>query len=271
MVSIASTLKTSMAKRAGRFGRAAFWGWTILAALWWSLVPAAESPIAASIASATRPEGDREEDSWRDPQAVLQFLGAKPGMNVVDYFAASGYYSELLSRIVGPKGSVILYNNPQYADFAGEQLKRRTANNRLPNVRVVTAPTDEFKLPRASIDAALFVLSYHDIYWQPKEASAPFGHAPQITADLFLAMKPGGVVVVVDHAAVTGADPAKSVDALHRIDPERVKDDFKKAGFVFDGASDALRHPADDRSKLVFDPGLRHKTDQFIFRFRKPS
>jgi predicted methyltransferase len=231
----------------------------------------APSAIAAAISSPQRFAGDSDEDAWRHPQTVLEFLGVKPGMQVLDYFAAAGYYSELLSRCVGPEGSVIVYNNPAYAEFAGEKLTARFANKRLPNARLLTAPTSELKLAANSLDGVLFVMSYHDLYWTPKDATGPLGDPAAVTALLYKSMKPGGVVVVVDHVANAGGNVAKVVDDLHRIDPQVVKQDFTKAGFVFDGASTALQHSGDDHSKLVFDEAIRHKTDQFIYRFRKPA
>lgn len=229
------------------------------------------SLVPSAVSATDRFPGDSEEDAWRKPKAVLEFMGVEPGMNVLDYFAGSGYYSELLSRSVGPSGSVIVYNNPGYAQFAGDKLVKRFENNRLPNAKIVTTPTNELKLEPDSLDGVLFVMSYHDLYWQPKEAKAPFGDTAQVTADLFKAVKPGGVVVVEDHIANAGGETAKIVDALHRIDPQVVKDDFTKAGFVFDAESAELKNTTDDHSKLVFDESLRHKTDQFIFKFRKPG
>ena len=54
------------------------------------------------------------------------------------------------------------------------------------------------------------------------------------------------------------------------LDPEVVKADFKRAGFVFAGESALLRNRADDHSLLVFDPKIRGATDRFIFKFKKP-
>jgi predicted methyltransferase len=240
--------------------------------------PAASSPpekplslIPSALSSPDRFAGDIDEDAWRKPKAILEFMGVEPGMHVLDYFAGAGYYSELLSRSVGPSGAVIVYNNPGYAEFVGEKLIKRFENNRLANTKVVTAPTNELKLESNSLDGVLFVMSYHDLYWQPKEAKEPFGDTAQVTAGLFQAVKPGGVVVVLDHVANPGGDTAKVVDALHRIDPQVVKNDFTKAGFVFDGESTVLKNESDDHTKLVFDEPLRHKTDQFIFKFRKPA
>ena len=225
--------------------------------------------IVASIDHPERFSGDSDEDVWRQPRDVLLFLGVRADMDVLDYFAGSGYYTELLSRAVGPNGSVVAYNNPGYAEFAGDKFVKRFANQRLANAKTITAPTDQLKLESQSLDAVLFVLSYHDLYWQPKEATQPFGNPAQALAGLHRALRNDGVVVVVDHAAAPGGDTAQVVDALHRIDPQVVKDDFAKAGFEFVEESNALSHPNDDLQKPVFDPTVRHNTHQFTFKFRK--
>jgi predicted methyltransferase len=85
------------------------------------------------------------------------------------------------------------------------------------------------------------------------------------------AMKPGAVIGVIDHVANPSSDTRATVDKLHRIDPEVVKADFKRAGFVLVGESKLLANPADDHSLLVFDPKIKGKTDRFIFKFKKPS
>jgi predicted methyltransferase len=83
-------------------------------------------------------------------------------------------------------------------------------------------------------------------------------------------MKPGGVIGVIDHVANPGGDTRATVEKLHRIDPDVIKADFQRAGFVLDGTSDLLRNPADDHSLLVFDPNIRGKTDRVVVKFKKP-
>jgi predicted methyltransferase len=227
--------------------------------------------IAAAIASPERPVDDREQDARRKPAELLGFLGAAPGMHVIDAFSAGGYYTELLSRIAGPSGSVIAYNNGAYAKFAAKGIEARYANGRLPNVRQVTEEVDKLSLPAGSLDAALFVMSYHDLYWRPTDGSWPETNPIQLLGVLHDALKPGGVVVVQDHVANPGSDAIETVDSLHRIDPALVRRDFEAAGFVFDGESPMLARTDDDHTKLVFDPSIRGKTDQFVYRFRKPA
>ena len=76
-------------------------------------------------------------------------------------------------------------------------------------------------------------------------------------------------MLVIDHAAAAGSGTRDS-NALHRIDPATVRAELEKAGFKFEGESLLLRNADDPRTALVFDPAIRGKTDQFIYRFRKP-
>jgi predicted methyltransferase len=87
---------------------------------------------------------------------------------------------------------------------------------------------------------------------------------------VFAALKPGGVYVVLDHAAMPGSG-VSATETLHRIDPARVKADVLAAGFKLDAESTILADKADDHTKNVFDPAIRGHTDQFLFRFKKPN
>jgi len=227
--------------------------------------------IDAAIASPERPAADRDQDERRKARNVLEFSGIESGMTVLDAFSAGGYYTELLARVVGPEGQVIAFNNPPYARFAEKGIAARYAGDRLPNVRQVTSTIEELELAPASLDAVIFVMSYHDLYWRPADGSWPPTDPAQLLAKLHAALKPGGVIVAQDHVAAAGGDTAAVVDKLHRIDPAVVKADFARAGFSLDGESDVLAHPDDAHTAMVFDEAIRGKTDQFLFRFRKTA
>lgn len=240
----------------------------------WSILPTAQATdmavVDAALKSAERPKSDLEQDERRKARDVLAFAGVGPGMHVVDMFSAGGYYTELLSKIVGPKGGVVAYNNPEYAKFADKEIAARYAADRLPNVKQVTVPIEALSLDPGSLDVVLFIMSYHDIYWRPADGSWPVTDGKQVLGKLLPALKPGGVVIVQDHVDKAGADPLVNVDKIHRIDPAVVRRDFEQAGFVLDGESKVLAHPDDDHTKLVYDDVIRGKTDQFIYMFRKP-
>jgi predicted methyltransferase len=223
--------------------------------------------IDAALANTDRFAGDADQDAWRHPADVLKFLELRPGQRVLDYFAAAGYNTELMSRVVGPEGKVIAYNNPEYRKFAEDAPAKRYGANRLPNVTELTTPVEALQLDPASLDAALFVQSYHDLYWRPKKGWPATDPAKALT-QLVPALKPGGVVVVVDHVANAG-DPTETVNALHRIDPAVIKRDFEAAGLKFEGESPLFANAGDDHTKEVFDKSIRHKTDQVMYKFRK--
>jgi predicted methyltransferase len=232
--------------------------------------PEQSDAIAAAVANPQRLAGDAEEDGWRRPAELLRLLEVRPGAHVIDYFSAGGYFTELLSYAVGAQGEVIAYNNEPYRKFAGERPTLRYANGRLPNVTELTAPPESLELEPQSLDGALFMLSYHDLYWRPEDGGWPRTDAAQALRTLVPALKSGAVVLVVDHAAAAGADPQQSVTALHRIDPAVVRRDFLAAGLQLVDESTLLKNLQDDHSKPVFDESIRHRTDRLVQRFTKP-
>ena len=123
----------------------------------------------------------------------------------------------------------------------------------------------------SELDAVLLILSYHDIYYAPGDGSWPDIDGPEMLQTIYDALAPGGVLGVVDHAAVPGTPNDDAGNELHRIDEESAKAEILAAGFVLDGEHDALRNPDDDRSKPMFVEGIRGYTDRFILRFRKPE
>jgi predicted methyltransferase len=234
-------------------------------------VPTEDAALAikSAIGSGARLADDRAQDEWRRPLAVLTFLQVKPGMRVLDVFAGGAYYTELLSYVVGD-GAVLAYNNKAYAQYAAKDLDAHFAGGRLPNVKRIEVEAGDLKLVPGELDAAIFIRSYHDVYWFPKDGSWPPVDGARLLKEVFNALKPGAAVVVQDHVANPGGDPRDVVGKLHRIDPEVLKRDFRAAGFVLDAESDALRNAADDHTLPIFDPKIQHHTDDMLLRFRKP-
>src|SRR5574338_1008447 len=236
-------------------------------------MPAAAQPAPvvtpAVLASPDRTPDNVKLDESRKPAELLQFLGLKPGMQVLDLFGANKYWAEIIVPAVGPKGHVTVWQPTQFlndkrkADFDAFAARQK-------NVSLISSPFEAPNFPKRAFDFALINLDYHDVYWQSAERKIPRMDPDAWLKTLYAAMKPGGIVGVVDHVAAPNTDTRAVVDRLHRIDPEVVKADFKRAGFELVDSSDLLRNPADDHSLLVFDPKIRGKTDRFVFKFRKP-
>lgn len=227
----------------------------------------ATGAIGAAIADPARPVADRDDDPLRKPNQVLAFAGVEPGMAVFEIEAGRGYYTELLSRIAGPAGRVVIQNPAAFDGFAGEALSARLADNRLPNVRRTTTDFDDLQADDASIDLVTWFLGPHELYYQPpgvEDLGDPAGAFLEIRRIL----KPGGTLVILDHAAAPGA-PAATGGETHRIDPAIVKRLAAEAGFEFVAESEILRNPNDDYALGVFDPNIRRRTDRFLLKYRR--
>jgi len=231
---------------------------------------AAPSPIAAAVAdTANRTPDNVKLDEGRKPAQLLQFFGLRPGMQVLDMFGANKYWSEIMAPVVGPKGHVTVWQAAQFlTDKNRVPFEEFAAKH--PNVSLISSPFEAPDLPKGKFDFALINLDYHDVYWEKPERKIVRMDPDAWLKTLYGAMKPGGIVGVVDHVASANNDTRGMVDKLHRIDPKVVEVDFKRAGFVLAGTSDLLRNAADDHSLLVFDPKIRGKTDRFVFKFKKP-
>ncbi len=223
--------------------------------------------VAAALAAADRWERDRTRDARDHPAALLAFSGVVPGQTVLDLYTGGGYWAELFARAVSAEGRVVAHTNTAYRNFAGRLLEARFAGGRIPNVTVHDAEIADLGLGTARFDLVFVGLGYHDIYFHAD--FSPLVGRDWLLGQLWDALKPGGTLVIVDHAAREGSG-ATAVQALHRIEEAFVRADIESAGFVFDAASDVLRNPDDERSLNVFDDAIRRHTDRFVLRFRKP-
>jgi predicted methyltransferase len=225
--------------------------------------------LAAALAAPGRTDADRERDARDRPAEVLGLAGFGPGMVIGDVFGGGGYYSEILSSLVGPNGKVLLVNNPQYDDYAKSTLTPRLAGGRLANVVYSVTPPDAMALGTGTLDGALIVLSYHDLYVaDPKDGGWPAIDAGGFIDQIVAALKPGGTLLIVDHQARAGSGRSDT-QSLHRIEDAFAIADFRAHGLELVRSTELLRNPADDHSTNVFDPAIRGKTDRFVHVYRK--
>lgn len=224
-------------------------------------VTVASAQIVAALADVRRPEADRARDALRHPGDVLAFTGVRPGWRVADVGPGGGYYSRLLAVAVSDSGRV-------YAvDRAGTPERPRPMAAVAPTYSNITHLTDGYANWNAGapLDAIFISQIYHDFYLPALAIDVP-----ALNRQMFAALKPGGVLIVIDHAAVDGS-PISVTDTLHRIDQGQVVRDLTAAGFVLEAESQVLRHPEDNRTLRVFESDIRGRTDQFVLRFRRPA
>jgi predicted methyltransferase len=225
--------------------------------------------IEAAVLNAERPDADTARDSQRKPAEILEFFGVEEGQQVLDMYSGGGYYTEILSNVVGDSGRVVAYNNNVYAGMSAEQRTTRYADDRLANVEELIAANNAVELPEDSFDVVLFVLSYHDVYYLDGNRGWEKVDRDALLAEVFAATRSGGVVGIVEHIAAADTDPAV-IAGLHRLDPELIKQDFIAAGFELNAESNILHNADDDLGLIPMLPQNRGRSSRAVLRFVKP-
>jgi predicted methyltransferase len=218
--------------------------------------------IAAAVADPGRPPADTARDENRKPAETVAVSGLKPGDTVAELGSSGGYYSRILSKVVGPKGKLIAIVNsaalvarPQSADAI------KAIASTYPNVEVVADDYTTFAAEKGKVDMVWTTENYHDYH-------NAFDMA-LVNKAAFNLLKPGGIYFVEDHASAPGAG-ATVTKTLHRIDPETVKSEVEAAGFKLVRTSDILAHPEDNHTTQNAETSIRGHTDRFMFVFKKP-
>lgn len=228
---------------------------------------AAPAYIQAAVADASRPAADKERDINRKPAESVAFAGVKPGDKVAELMPGSGYFTRVLSKTVGPKGVVYAMSPARPAPAGGaparpNPLETLAADPGYQNVKLAGMDVTT-KLPEL-VDLVWTSQNYHDFAGRSDADLAAFNKM------VFDALKPGGVYLVIDHAAAPGSGKS-AVRPLHRIDPEAVKKDLASVGFVFEADSKLLQNPKDPHTLAAHDAAFKGVTDQFALKFRKPK
>ena len=240
----------------------------------WSLAATAvpvladtDPAIQKAIASPERSDADRDRDAREKPAEVLAFAGVKPGMTVADLFAGGGYYTELLAGVVGPNGKVYSLNNLPYASYSKKDRDARFTEGRLGNVEHRLVEGSYFNLPPRSVDVAVMVMSFHDVYWIDEKEGWPEINPAGFLDSVKRMLKPGGKLLIIDHNAPAGSGREMATKA-HRLNEEWAKKALISNGFVLEKSYDGLRNKEDQLDKLVFDPAVRGKTDRYVHLYR---
>jgi len=216
--------------------------------------------VVRAVASPTRTRSERDADAHRLPARTIAFSGVAPGTVIGEFIPGNGYFTRILSEVVGPKGRIYGIENTNWTNPA---FDRKLMGERR-NVFLRSSRFGEFELPE-KIDLFWITQNYHDLH------VAEYGRVDVAAFNrrVFDALKPGGIYFIVDQAANPGTTEAQ-ISALHRIDKAQVINEVTAAGFTLVGESDALHHANDDRTRSIFDVVVRGQTDEFMLKFQRP-
>jgi predicted methyltransferase len=231
-------------------------------------VPPTRMLVEAAVSDPRRPPDQVKLDIARKPAISVLFSGAKAGDRIADLMSGNGYFTRILSQVVGPAGHVYAYiPTEQIAHCAPQEIAGTQTIARDPsysNVTLLTGSLTDLRLPK-KLDVVWMSQSYHDLH----DSFLGPANVAAVNKAIFDALEPGGVFLVIDHVAEAGSG-LRDTETLHRIDPARMRIEIEAAGFVLESQSDSLRNSDDDHRLAIFNPTIRGKTDQALLRFRKP-
>ncbi|MEJ1967401.1 MAG: hypothetical protein WDN03_02000 [Rhizomicrobium sp.] len=219
--------------------------------------------VAAAVADPARPADDRAADTIRAPAETLVFAGVKPGMTIGELYPCGGYFSRLLSDVVGPGGKIYELETTRWKDCMPSDRKMIAASGHA-NMVLDAQPFGEFVLPE-KVDLFWITQNYHDLHI--KEYGAVDMAA--FNRHVFESLKPGGVYFILDHQAAGPLDD-DAIAKVHRIAKAQLIAEVQAAGFKLAAEGTFLNRSGDDHTKSIFDPAIRGKTDQYALKFVKP-
>jgi predicted methyltransferase len=220
--------------------------------------------IAAAVADPARPAEGRASDPLRKPAETLAFSGVKPGMAVGEFYPGGGYFTRMISDVVGPKGHVYGLENQGWkgAVKADQDLFKECP--KCTNVTIDSQPFGTVAFPKP-LDLAWVTQNYHDL------KIAEYGRVDTIAFDraVYKALKPGGTFFILDHRGRAGMSEA-DIAKMHRINRDLVVKEVTSVGFKLVAEGKFLRRPADDHTLPIFDKAIQGHTDQYALKFVKP-
>jgi predicted methyltransferase len=256
-----------------------------------SLDPATSAAIDAALAGPHRSEQNKARDRYRHPKETLAFFGLRRDMTVVEIWPGPGWYTEVLAPVLKDHGKLYVaqYGPHAIADYqhkedAGLLAKARQHPAVFGAVQFTTlwTPDDLTIAPPGTADLVVTFRNVHN--WVNAQYKLD---APKMFGAFYTALKPGGILGVVDHHW----PDAKTEDPNARygyVSEERVIALARGAGFEFVGRSDVNRNPQDDHNhpngvwNLPPDAQVKAgedrqkyeaigESDRMTLKFRKPA
>ncbi|MCA8902370.1 MAG: class I SAM-dependent methyltransferase [Hyphomonas sp.] len=210
--------------------------------------PAVVDALQAALDSDVRSEAEKARDAWRHPKETLEFFGVEAGDTVLETWPGGGWYTNILAPWLASGGGTLIAAVFDPDAAADEERRARTETRNAEfmanyaDPKFGTIAWSEFSSvsgPLAEPGSVDVVLTFRNVHnWMGG------GYEQKFFADAYAALKPGGVLGVVEHRLPsTGTqDPAAGTGYVHE---DYVKTLATNAGFEFAGASEINANPSD--------------------------
>lgn len=194
-----------------------------------SVAPSKE--IAAVLASPTRAPANRARDRYRHPGQTLAFFGVTPKQTIVEFLPAGGWYAEILAPLVKGRGQYVALVPTAQAERTRNTFAGKTAEYGATRVATIDFNTGASTISPGSADVLLTFRNVHNLLMQDDPAVAG-----RVFKAFYAALKPGGVLGVVDHRLPEEMDTAREKTSGY-IKRSTVVRLAREAGFVLAAGS----------------------------------
>jgi predicted methyltransferase len=262
---------------------------------------ASDLPVEARIERAMlgdhRAAANIARNTYRHPVGTLTFLGLQDGMNVMEIWPGSGWYTEVLAPVIRHHGQFIVAtfdtdvpDQPQYRyRLQMELLDKFSARPDVYDQVAIVPFSPPASASLGAADSIDLILTFRNTHGWIGD-----GIAESVFAEFARVLKPGGILGVVQHRAAAGADPVKSAETGY-VPEAAVIELARQAGLYLEAKSEVNANPRDSRDHdggvWTLPPGLAlcqeieleaelaacqakyqaiGESDRMTLRFRKP-
>ncbi len=249
---------------------------------------AAADALEDAVHSPQRTPAFQERDQYRNPLETLRFFGAQPDMTVAEIWASPGWYAEILAPYLMASGkyyavgfSLSAKRTPQWRRTMAKALIAKFAadpdNYSAVEVTSLSVPEDTVIAPPGTVDIVLTFRNVHN--WMKGD------YAPGVFAAMYRALRPGGILGVVEHRAKPGST-VEMMKLSGYVTEAQVIEFARAAGFELDARAEINANPKDTtdhpRGVWTLPPSLRMQdvdrekylaigeSDRMTLKFRKP-
>lgn len=202
--------------------------------------------LEAAIAAETRPAEDKDRDQWRHPRETLEFFGVDPSGAIAEVWPGGGYYARILAPWIAQAGGSYYAIHPAAMRSAEGEEYRETFEAAFTDPAFGDIQHGGLSAESASLvgetgvlDAVLTFRNVHN--WMGR------GFEQKAFDDFYAALKPGGILGVVEHRAPEGGAP-DILGSDGYVPTSYVKTLAEAAGFEFVAESEINANPKDDAS-----------------------
>ena len=175
--------------------------------------------------------------------------------------AGGGYSTELIARVVAPHGIVYGQNPLDLPEKPKTTFEARLSTPAMKNVVADIRPFDDPVPPGVhDLDLVTFLFFYHDTTYMNVDRA-------EMDRKLFTALKPGGLLIIADHSALSGQGVSVG-KTLHRIEESTLRQEVEAAGFRLVAEGNFWRNPEDTHDFPSYRPTV--PVDNFVLKFQKP-